>query len=270
VGPQARWHQHMFGPRNYPLVHLDFDLAVSKVAEHDEIILKCHYGDPVCWPDLLAFAQHFKEKVIIHTYAQCDTDLITSLKELGCRFCFELDGAGQHAGKMYLGTDWSKTHRNIVAAGYSLLQCDMISTHSFSDSKQILDDINVAVHKQDYLNPREPTPIVDQNGVWLHDVYPENYQYEMPQRSLLSYNMLRTMINPPCGRSILENPKLPKISPVFRTNTVEDVYVCPTGHVFDSEKAAYFMYMLADDWDCLSDQTPDDVLMYAQIFKQEL
>lgn len=270
MGPQARWYRHAFGPRNYPLIHLDIDIAVRKSAEHSGIVLSCHYGDPMCWQHLIPFLQQYGERVIMHTYGTFDTKSILKVLDTGCRFCFDLDGTRKNTGKVYLGAEWDTIDKNIQAVGTRLIQCDLLATVDYEQERDYLESRGINVYKKELPDRVAPTPIVNQHAQWIHDVYPEGYSYEMPVRSIRSYNTLRTLMNPPKGRSILDQPLVPPGVVEMRTNTPQDTYVCPTGHVFDSEKAMYFMYMLGDDWDCFDKRIPDDVIRYAQILKQEL
>lgn len=253
IGPQASWHKHAFGKRNYP----EKCLSISEIKKlnNNTAILKSFYGDAFLHPYIRNIIDYFKS-LKIYSYGMYGEELYKYAVNRGCEIIFEIDGFRESCGQVFLGSDWKVLERNINICGD---KCHILF-HIFEHNKQDLKKLqkfatekNIQIKIQDF-SQKNIFPIINKNGVWMYDVLSRNSDnlkhYLGLKRHLHTYEFLRTLTNPPRKKSIMEQPLIPKFN-LGNYDIIDDITVItPTGHVFQNQELyTMFMYMLGDDWD---------------------
>lgn len=278
LGPQSRWYRHVFGKRNYPEISLSLKRLLKIVDEiqPENIHINCYYGDATSWPDLTDLAKIFQQNLFVHTHGTCSPDIIQNLIDNKVNIFFHLDGAYNSTGKVYLGAAWEIIEKNLkLTESHEQTTIEfLVMAHNLDDYQKLKQKENKKIQTTSLNSHR--TFILDENGNWLYDVYRTSEKSCKLERSLPSYNELRTMVKSPKGRDILSSPVIPNIKSHYKPtddfHKRKNLYLCPTGHIFPHYEAMMFMNMLCDDWafDRINTDYDHEVLYYAQVISKKL
>ena len=284
LSPQAQWFDHRIGRRNYPTV----ELTLSQIQQlHDNDAHLFHmvsvYGDVADWSHLTDYLiEHPEKPLYIDTYGMFTKDALLLLRDANLhRMVIKIDGWGESMGKIHLGQKHEVVMNTIreVSKNHHVFVEYYTYKHNVKDIKCFLEfcesmHIHAKLTTGD-MNDDGLSCIVDQDGQWLYDVYSagissdwirskhtKNITYdavvddEILHKSVTGFNRLRTFIQPPQGRSILNNPILPSLSALTNdtiiskfTSRSQTKSCTVTGHVFDNnDLGMLFSMLLGDDW----------------------
>jgi hypothetical protein len=280
---QGQWFQHRWGPRQYPQLSVDLKWVKRSVPRDLKYELRCIYGDPICWNELVYFAEWTKVKPEVFTYANTDQqDILHALNRMGCYTVISLDGVGDLCGKVNLGASWDNVQRSIDA----ISGCGAVEMHTFEHNLHQLPELYKICKNHDIQlflncdtrNDKFGTSVIDSKCNWLYDVKPcdtgihavNDNNIELLQadaytdtesvfldKNLWAFTSLRTYMPVSRHRNILENPLLgnteipTEIKMKFDTEyeSQEGMFVTPDEKILWNHKVyTMYMYLLANDW----------------------
>lgn len=259
IGAQAQWIQHRFGRRNYPILSLDTASAITAISQINDVIhFMSIFGDPCCHPDFIEILKSVETgKSVVNTYLNFKNDaIISALSESRSYVVVPIYGIGHLADKILLNSDW-----DIILQNLTNLQCKVcIEFYCFDHNIAQVEAVKDLCNKYNFdLNIRTGTaihpdgfsPIVNEHGEWLYDVYscsdPTNVNWPNLYKTVNGYNSLIQFLRPTKGRSILNNPIFYNVKEKFSYDN--NISISVTGHVFPSFNLhQLFSNALCDDW----------------------
>ena len=279
---QGQWFQHRWGQREYPRISLDLCWIKSNISRNLKYDLHSVYGDPVCWDQLVDFADWCEIKPEVFTYANIKNhSVLVDLNKIGCYTVIKIDGIDELCGLVNLGACW----KNIKKSIESISGCGAVELATFEHNVHQIDLI-YQICKQHQLqlflscdnqNDEFGSSVIDQDCKWLYDVKPCytgihlvneqnistirdkycNRNFSTPSKNLWAFKSLRTYMPVSRHRSILQKPMLAKFEPPTEVlhsfnddyNLTEGIFVTPDKKILWNHKL-YTMYMnlLANDW----------------------
>lgn len=277
LGPQAQWIQHRFGRRNYPNIELDF-LAVKDIIETttDTINLVSIYGDPCCYTHIKDLLQEIQPgRLVINTYLNfVDDDLIDLINKSNAYVVVPLSGLDDKCDTIVLHSSWDKIQHNLKS-----LTCGALvefytyehNTHQVEEIQKFCKEniIELNLKKGISIHPDGFSPVVNENGEWLYDVFPtDNYDIcKGLNKTVNGYNSLIQFVKPVTGKSIIDSPIIFNVSHehVF-TNDSKCLSI--TGHTLNSvEKLYAFSNALCTDWNLSYSKILDNKKQIREDFK---
>lgn len=258
LGPQAQWIQHRFGRRNYPDIELDFS-AVKDIIETttDTINLVSIYGDPCCYTYIKDLLQSIEPgRLVINTYLNfVDDNLLSLINQSGAYVVVPLSGLHDLCNSVVLHSSWDKIEHNLKSLTCGVLLEFYTYEHNTHQVEQIQkfckeNNIELKLKKGISIHPDGFSPVVDENGNWLHDVRPaEDFSIQKAlNKTVDGYNSLIQFVKPITGKSIINSPIIYNVS---HNHVFKDDYLCVsvTGHKLkSSEKLHAFSNALCTDW----------------------
>lgn len=250
ISAQGQWFNHRWGRRNYPT-----GIAISKkhigFSKPDaEVHLHSVYGDPTCWEHITWAAGRYGRGLSVITYGNTSTFITKYLVNKKSNITYMIDGLHELHGKVYLGSNWDRVFDNIKRSPLCHVQF-LLCDHN----EHQVDELSALSIKYkftfDFTPVNEETiPIITESGEWLYDISYAGSGLGLV-RNLSTYNELRTMTKMINGKSIRNNPKIPK--PNTKSVFEEDgIYISPYGESFyNRDLFELYMYMLTDDWELL-------------------
>lgn len=261
LSAQAQWIQHRFGKRNYPDLNLDSEKVISFINSCDDTInFISVFGDPCCHPNFIDILSCIKVgHSVVNTYLNFNNDsIIQVLNDKQSYVVVPLFGINELHDKIILRSDWDTVKKNI-----SNLTCNVcVEFYLFEHNKHQLEEITqlskflnfeLKIKKGISLHPTGFSSIIDDNGVWLYDVYScdENtvdLKWKNLPKTVNGYNSLIQFVKPIKGKSILNNPNVFKVQEKYTYD--KQISISVTGHIFNSfELHQIFSNALCSDWE---------------------
>lgn len=280
LGAQAQWLQHRFGKRNYPDLSLDTDKVISFLENcNDTVNFISVFGDPCCHPNFLDIMSVIEEgRSVVNTYLNFKNDnIIHVLNNKNSYVVIPLYGINELHDKILLGSDWDIVKNNLsnltcgVCVEFYMFEHNM---HQLKEIKELtrIFNFDLKIRKGIALHPDGFSPIVNDKGKWLYDVYPcdENLtelKWKELCKTVNGYNSLIQFVKPVKGKSILSSPNIFKVQDKYTYDDQTSISV--TGHSFNSfELHQVFSNALCTDWDLsFSKVTEYDKMTVRQDFK---
>ena len=304
VGSQAQWFQHRWGSRPYKEASLTLGQAKRAIVSGTgPLRLSSVYGDALCWEPLEQLLNEV-DFLMIHTYGM---GTIPKNVPASQTFVFEVDGWGDHTGKIFLGAKFRTIRDNVMQSPNKYIEFSAYE-HNLTDIPDLIQFCirnNIAVKITNGLATLDGiSPVITSEGDWLYDVVPAGIESDwlttdesklallesLPdfrevecRRHLETYSALRTFLPYKSGRNIHNYPMLStqdldkKIEQrVAEAISREDnVCITPTGYRFHStELYLVYMLMLGSDWTLkrsdMSRYTTNDYYIEALCFARHL
>lgn len=280
---QGQWFNHRWGQREYPLLELSEDHvhSVIKKFPQEYILLRSIYGDPASFTHLPLLCEHYKNNLEIHTYGMFSPEQIKIINDSQAIVKVFIDGWGESFGKVHLGA-CLETIKNTIE---NVVRCTVVYYTYKHNESDILDfiyyckrhNINIILEPGD-IHDEHCQSIISAQCEWLYDVLPSDICSEgamlfseiddfiknntfSNDRSLVkhifTYNSLRTFVNRPKDKGILDKPLVPKYFPdpelhiKFKRQGFDESekMITPHGYYFEScDLGSMFMMFLCNDW----------------------
>lgn len=274
LGPQAQWIQHRFGRRKYPDLEIEVDTVVKIVQETEDTInlISC-YGDSSSYSNILDVLSKVKEgRCVFNSHLSFENDqLIDTLNNKQAYVVVPLFGIEELNDKILLHSNWALVLKNLKNLKCNV--CIEFYTYSFNHhqiekvrSLFNSDNIEIKLKEGIYTHPAGFSPIVNEEGKWLYDVYSPKSKWAELVQTVNGYNCLIQFIKPIKGKSILNNPLIYRID---GASAKGDVSISVTGDVFPSHNLLIqFSNALCNDWTlALSKITESDNVTVKEDFR---
>jgi hypothetical protein len=274
LGPQAQWIQHRFGRRKYPDLEIEVDTVVKIVQDTEDTInlISC-YGDSSSYSNILDVLSKVKEgRCVFNSHLSFENNqLIDVLNNKQAYVVVPLFGIEELNDKILLHSNWDLVLKNLKN-----LKCNVcIEFYTYSFNRHQIekvcslfnsDNIEIKIKEGIYTHPAGFSPIVNEEGKWLYDVYSPKSKWTELVQTVNGYNCLIQFIKPIKGKSILNKTLIYRIDGVSARG---DVSISVTGDVFPSYNLLIqFSNALCNDWTlALSKITENDNVTVKEDFR---
>jgi hypothetical protein len=259
LGPQAQWVQHRFGRRDYPDIELAAETVKQVISQSsDTVNFISVFGDPSEHTDIIEIVNHLDQgKLVFNSYLNFNNDnLIEALNSNQAYIVVPCYGIYELANKVVLNSNWSQIESNLKKLNCTICVEFYIFEHNVHQLPQLETlckalSIELKLKPGTAFHPDGFSPIVDDNGRWLYDVYScdkdtKTVKWPNLHQTVNGYNSLIQFIKPVIGDSILKFGKFYKID---SSVTTDNISISATGHVFPSfELHQIFSNSLCTDW----------------------
>ena len=259
IGAQSQWIQHRFGKRNYPNIELNPDVVIktlSKISGPVQFISV--FGDPC---NHLNFLEILKSvdvgcSVVNTTLNFVNDRIIEELNNKKTFVVVPLYGINELCDKIVLHSNWLTISNNLknlntnVSVEFYLFEHNI---HQLEEVRQFCKDANceLKINKGMSLHPSGFSPIVNEQGEWLYDIYSciqtSNIKWNNLHKTVSGYNSLIQFVKPIKGKSILDKPAVYPFTQDYSYDN--NLSISVTGDVFPSfELHQMFSNALCTDW----------------------